>query len=339
MSIAANSAAQTAVPNFVELEDPDVWAAIAAEQTRQALAANNYLAAVGRTKGALVQVNLSANTDLRSVEEFKNLVIRQSGDKLVRLSDVADVVLGAETYDSTVSFNGESATFMGLNVLPTANSLTVIGQAVRTTTQTRFEDHSAADLLRFSLADVHVGDVVEVRGYLDAGVVVATLLEREDAAAAGGEVEVKGPATNVTQPDLTVAGVSVTTDGLTEFRDNSGGSITAAAFFAVAAGHEVKVRGTMVGNTVLATAGSDEKCRACEQLGAVRAINYRSEDFAAVAKEATGGRGVDVVVEHVGRAIGAGRDGAQRRPHQRVHVGVEGAQPRRAPRPAPCRSK
>jgi len=54
-----------------------------------------------------------------------------------------------------------------------------------------------------------------------------------------------------------------------------------------------------LGNTVLATAGSDEKCRACEQLGAVRAINYRSEDFAAVARELTGGRGVDVILDMV----------------------------------------
>src|SRR6266404_6712920 len=77
---------------------PDRLAAlnINPDQIRQALANNNFLAAVGRTKGSLVQVNLSANTDLRSVDEFKKLVIRQNGDQLVRLSDVADVVLGAE---------------------------------------------------------------------------------------------------------------------------------------------------------------------------------------------------------------------------------------------------
>jgi NADPH2:quinone reductase len=54
-----------------------------------------------------------------------------------------------------------------------------------------------------------------------------------------------------------------------------------------------------LGNQVLATAGSDEKCRACEQLGAARAINYRSEDFAAAVKEFTGGRGVDVILDMV----------------------------------------
>jgi putative PIG3 family NAD(P)H quinone oxidoreductase len=54
------------------------------------------------------------------------------------------------------------------------------------------------------------------------------------------------------------------------------------------------------GARVFATAGSDEKCRACEALGAERAINYRTEDFVAVLKEFTGGRGVDVVLDIVG---------------------------------------
>jgi multidrug efflux pump len=102
---------------------------ISPDQVRQALANNNFLSAVGRTKGSLVQVNLSANTDLRSVDDFKKLVIRQSGDQLVRLSDVADVVLGAEDYDSEVRFSGERAVFMGVWVLPNANSLDVIKRA------------------------------------------------------------------------------------------------------------------------------------------------------------------------------------------------------------------
>ncbi len=107
---------------------PDRLAAynISPSQVRQALAANNFLSAVGRTKGSLVQVNLTANTDLRSVEEFQNLVLRQSGDNLVRLRDVADVALGAEDYDTEVRFSGERAVFMGVWTLPNANSLDVI---------------------------------------------------------------------------------------------------------------------------------------------------------------------------------------------------------------------
>jgi multidrug efflux pump len=112
---------------------PDRLAAfnISPNQVRQALSANNFLAAVGHTKGSLVQVNLTANTDLRSVEEFKNLVVLRNGDQLVRLADVADVSLGAEDYDSEVRFSGEHAVFMGVWVLPNANSLDVI-KRVRT---------------------------------------------------------------------------------------------------------------------------------------------------------------------------------------------------------------
>jgi multidrug efflux pump len=112
---------------------PDRLAAynISPNEIRTKLAANNFLAAVGHTKGSLVQVNLTANTDLRSVEEFKNLVVRQNGDQLVRLREVADVSLGAEDYDSEVRFSGERSVFMGVWVLPNANSLDVI-KRVRT---------------------------------------------------------------------------------------------------------------------------------------------------------------------------------------------------------------
>ncbi|MBX3193240.1 MAG: efflux RND transporter permease subunit, partial [Labilithrix sp.] len=109
---------------------PDRMAALGVTptQVRQALGANNYLSAVGQTKGALVQVNLTASTDLRSVEEFRRLVVKHNGDALVRLADVADVQLGAETYDQDVRLSGKNAVFMGVWVLPNANSLDVIAR-------------------------------------------------------------------------------------------------------------------------------------------------------------------------------------------------------------------
>jgi multidrug efflux pump len=101
---------------------------ISASAVREALARNNYLSALGRTKGSMVSVNLIANTDLRTPEEFRQLVVKEEQGVVVRLGDVADVVLGAENYEQDVRFNGETATFMGIWVLPTANSLDVIGQ-------------------------------------------------------------------------------------------------------------------------------------------------------------------------------------------------------------------
>jgi multidrug efflux pump len=107
---------------------PDKMAAlnISPAQVRQALIANNYLATVGSTKGALVQVNLTANTDLHSAAEFKRLVVRQQNDTVVRLEDVADVVLGAEDYDTEVRQAGKTAVFMGMFPLPNANTIEVI---------------------------------------------------------------------------------------------------------------------------------------------------------------------------------------------------------------------
>ena len=107
---------------------PDRMAAlnINPNQVRLALGNNNFLSAVGQTKGSLIQVNLTANTDLRSVDDFRNLVVRQSGNNLIRLKDIADVSLGAEDYNSDVRFSGEKAVFMGVWVLPNANSLEVI---------------------------------------------------------------------------------------------------------------------------------------------------------------------------------------------------------------------
>lgn len=99
---------------------------VSPSQVRAALAQNNYLSAPGSTKGAMIQVNLSTNTDLTTVEEFENLVIRESNGTLIRIKDVARVSLGAEDYNVEVRFTGETAVFMGVWVLPNANSIDVV---------------------------------------------------------------------------------------------------------------------------------------------------------------------------------------------------------------------
>lgn len=95
-------------------------------QVRAALAANNVQAAVGQTRGSYTQVNLRADTDLNSVEDFKQLIIRNTAEGIIRLSDIADVVLGAENYDAVVNFSGDTAVFMGVWVAPNANALDVM---------------------------------------------------------------------------------------------------------------------------------------------------------------------------------------------------------------------
>ncbi len=112
--------------------DPKRMAArgISPSAVHDALAANNYLSALGQTKGTMTSVNLVANTNLQTVDEFKQMIVKQQNGDVVRIGDVADVVLGAETYDQEVAFNGQTAVFIGVFVLPTANTLDVM-KAVR----------------------------------------------------------------------------------------------------------------------------------------------------------------------------------------------------------------
>ena len=107
--------------------DADKLAAygLTAADVSAALGNNNYLAALGASKGQMVTVPLTAGTSLHSVDEFKQLVVARSGDALVRLEDVATVTLGSENYDFNVAFSGVRSVFIGIKVAPDANVLDV----------------------------------------------------------------------------------------------------------------------------------------------------------------------------------------------------------------------
>ena len=108
--------------------DPDRMAAqgVTASDVYNAMSANNYLTAVGTAKGQAVTVDLTASTDLHSLDEFKQLVVKQQNDAIVRLRDVATVVLGAENYDFSVAFDGKRSVFIGIQTAPRANVLEVV---------------------------------------------------------------------------------------------------------------------------------------------------------------------------------------------------------------------
>jgi multidrug efflux pump len=113
--------------------DPRKLAAsgLTAADVYTALQDNNYLSAIGTTKGQMVSIDLTAGTDLHSADEFKNLVVKQKDGALVRLQDVGNVVLGAEDYDSDVAFKGKRSVFIAINVAPNANILTVMSDIRR----------------------------------------------------------------------------------------------------------------------------------------------------------------------------------------------------------------
>ena len=107
--------------------DPDRLAALnlSPGDVSQALQRNNYLAAVGQTKGDQIQVNLLANTDLRTVDEFNNLIVADRDGAIVRLSDVARVELGAEEADLVAKYNEQESVYLGVWPLVGANEIDV----------------------------------------------------------------------------------------------------------------------------------------------------------------------------------------------------------------------
>lgn len=99
---------------------------VTSQDVATALAANDFISAAGRTDGQMVVVNLTSETDLHSVDEFKKLIIKAQNGAIVRLEDVATVSLGSENYDTAVSFDGDDAVYIGIKVAPNANLLNVI---------------------------------------------------------------------------------------------------------------------------------------------------------------------------------------------------------------------
>jgi multidrug efflux pump len=108
--------------------DPKKMAAygVTGVEVSSALASNDFISAVGRTKGQMVSVELTADTHIHTVEEFRKLVIRAKNGAIIRLDDIAKVSLGAEDYNSAVSFDGKSAVYIGIKAAPAANLLNVI---------------------------------------------------------------------------------------------------------------------------------------------------------------------------------------------------------------------
>jgi multidrug efflux pump len=99
---------------------------ISADDVAQAIRANNFQAAPGQRKGYFTVTNVTADTGLTSVDQFREMVVKAKNGSLVRLKDIATVDLGPQSTDTVVSMNGEHAVFIGIQVTPTGNPLSVV---------------------------------------------------------------------------------------------------------------------------------------------------------------------------------------------------------------------
>jgi multidrug efflux pump len=93
-----------------------------------ALARNDFISGVGNTKGQMVQVELTANTNLTDVEDFRQLAVAESDGAIIRLRDVGRVELGSEDYDLAVLYSGKAAVYIGVQAAPAANVLAMLDQ-------------------------------------------------------------------------------------------------------------------------------------------------------------------------------------------------------------------
>jgi len=142
-----------------------------------ALSKNDFISAAGRTDGDMVTVNLIAETGLHSVDEFKTMVIKAQDGAIVRLQDVANVTLGAQNYDSSVSFDGKEAVYIGIKVAPAANLLDVTNRvrAVFPTIQSQFPEGLKGNIVYDSSLFVN-SSIKEVIRSLSEAIIIVTVV-------------------------------------------------------------------------------------------------------------------------------------------------------------------
>ncbi|MBO0735267.1 MAG: multidrug efflux RND transporter permease subunit [Alphaproteobacteria bacterium] len=108
--------------------DPARMAArgISADDVATAILANNYQSAPGQAKGFFTVTNVSADTGLIDVDQFKKMVVKAKNGALVRMEDIANVDLAAQSWSSSVAMNGQHAVFIGVQATPTGNPLSLV---------------------------------------------------------------------------------------------------------------------------------------------------------------------------------------------------------------------
>jgi multidrug efflux pump len=128
-----------------------------------ALQSNNVQAAPGQLKGAQTAINITAATDLRSPDDFRQMVIKRADSGIVRLSDVATVELGGENYDSNATASGHRAIFIAVSPTPDGNPLEIVKavkallpgiQRVAPPGVTVFNDYDVAHFVNASIVEV-----------------------------------------------------------------------------------------------------------------------------------------------------------------------------------------
>lgn len=151
---------------------------VTATDVNAAIRRDNYISAAGTTRGELVRASVDAETDVQDPESFANIVVRQEGDKRVRLGDVANIELASETYESAVYSSGKETVFIAITETPGANPLEVANNV-----KAKIEELDAqlpADLTIFldSDASIYIGEALNevVQTLIEASIIVVLVI-------------------------------------------------------------------------------------------------------------------------------------------------------------------
>jgi multidrug efflux pump len=162
--------------------DPARMAArgISAADVALAIRSNNFQTAPGQQKGYFTIANITANTDLKSVDAFREMVVKLRDGALTRLKDIATISLDAQAFDASVSMDGQHAVFIGVQPTPTGNPLTVVSgvrkklESIRNTLPPTLKMEVAYDASKFIQASID--DVIWTLGMAVAVVVMVIFL-------------------------------------------------------------------------------------------------------------------------------------------------------------------
>ena len=153
---------------------------VSAAEVAVAIRANNFQTAPGQQKGYFTIANITANTDLQSVDAFREMVVKVSEGGLIRLRDIATVSLDAQSFDAAVAMDGQNAVFIGVQPTPSGNPLTVATgvrkklESIRNTLPPTLQMNVAYDASKFIQASID--DVIWTLGEAVAVVVVVIFL-------------------------------------------------------------------------------------------------------------------------------------------------------------------
>ena len=151
---------------------------VTAKDVNEAIQRDNYVSSAGTTRGELVRASVDAQTDVQDPSQFADIVVRQVGDKRVRLGDVAEIELGSESYDSAVYSSGKETVFIAINEAPGANPLEAAARVKEKIAE--LEPQLPADMRIFLDSDLskYIGEALEevAQTLLEASIIVVLVI-------------------------------------------------------------------------------------------------------------------------------------------------------------------